>query len=240
MTGLVSWYSMKFKTIDSKDNKKYKLFKSLYLKKNRDKYKLFLLEGKKLLSEALNENLDIENIILSEKLFRNLTELTNSEGVITIVNYIEEKKISSKNIICLENVSDPGNFGTIIRTANAFGIKDILTINCVDKYNSKVLRATMGAMFRTNIVDSEIEKIKELQKDGYRLISTTLKENSKFLEEFNFKGKNIVVMGNEANGISAEMLKISNNHLKIDMDNSMESLNVSIAAAIIMYKIFKG
>ena len=95
---LVSWYSMKFKTIDSKDNKKYKLFKSLYLKKNRDKYKLFLLEGKKLLSEALNENLDIENIIctekfvenfefienfldkviiLSEKLFKNLTELTN-------------------------------------------------------------------------------------------------------------------------------------------------------------------
>ena len=210
MTGLVSWYSMKFKTIDSKDNKKYKLFKSLYLKKNRDKYKLFLLEGKKLLSEALNENLDIENIIctekfvenfefkenfldkviiLSEKLFKNLTELTNSEGVITSVNYIEEKKISSKNIICLENVSDPGNFGTIIRTANAFGIKDILTINCVDKYNSKVLRATMGALFRTNIVDSEIEKIKELQKDGYRLISTTLSENSKFLEEFNFKGK---------------------------------------------------
>ena len=127
MTGLVSWYSMKFKTIDSKDNKKYKLFKSLYLKKNRDKYKQFLLEGKKLLLEALNENLDIENIIctekfvenfefkenfldkviiLSEKLFKNLTELTNSEGVITIVNYIEEKKISSKNIICLENVSD--------------------------------------------------------------------------------------------------------------------------------------
>ena len=112
MTGLVSWYSMKFKTIDSKDNKKYKLFKSLYLKKNRDKYKLFLLEGKKLLSEALNENLDIENIIctekfvenfefkenfldkviiLSEKLFKNLTELTNSEVVITIVNFIEEK-----------------------------------------------------------------------------------------------------------------------------------------------------
>ena len=249
MTGLVSWYSMKFKTIDSKDNKKYKLFKSLYLKKNRDKYKLFLLEGKKLLSEALNENLDIENIIctekfvenfefkenfldkviiLSEKLFKNLTELTNSEGVITIVNYIEEKKISSKNI------------GTIIRTANAFGINDILTINCVDKYNSKVLRATMGAIFRTNIIDCKIEKIKELQSGGYRLISTTLSKNSKFLAEFTFDGKNIVVMGNEANGISAEMLKISNNHLKIDMDNSMESLNVSIAAAIIMYKIFKG
>ena len=261
MTGLVSWYSMKFKTIDSKDNKKYKLFKSLYLKKNRDKYKLFLLEGKKLLSEVLNENLDIENIIctekfvenfefkenfldkviiLSEKLFKNLTELTNSEGVITIVNYIEEKKISSKNIICLENVSDPGNFGTIIRTANAFGINDILTINCVDKYNSKVLRATMGAIFRTNIIDCKIEKKKELQSGGYRLISTTLSKNSKFLEEFTFDGKNIVVMGNEASGVSEEMLNISNEHLKIDMDNSMESLNVSIAAALIMYKIFKG
>ena len=261
MTGLVSWYNMKFKIIASKDNKKYKLFKSLYFKKNRDKYKLFLLEGKKLLLEALNENLDIENIIctehfaenfnfkekyldkviiLSEKLFKNLTELTRSEGVITIVNYIEDKKISSENIICLENVSDPGNFGTIIRTANAFGIKDILTINCVDRYNSKVLRATMGAMFRTNILDCKIDKIKELQSDGYRLISTTLSENSKFLEEFNFYGKNIIVMGNEANGVSAEMLKISNEHLKIDMDNSMESLNVSIATAIIMYKIYKN
>ncbi|EGL35677.1 RNA methyltransferase, TrmH family [Parvimonas sp. oral taxon 110 str. F0139] len=169
-----------------------------------------------------------------------MTELTNSEGVITVVNYIEDKNIFSKNIICLENVSDPGNFGTIVRTANAFGIKDILTINCVDKYNSKVLRATMGAMFRTNIVDCEIEKIKELQKDGYRLISTTLSENSKILEDFKFDGKNIVVMGNEANGVSAEMLRISNAHLKIDMDNSMESLNVSIAAAIIMYKIYKN
>lgn len=98
----------------------------------------------------------------------------------------------------------------------------------------------MGAMFRTNIVDCEIEKIKELQKDGYRLISTTLSENSKILEDFKFDEKNIVVMGNEANGVSAEMLRISNTHLKIDMDNSMESLNVSIAAAIIMYKIYKN
>ena len=258
---LVSWYNIDFKAIDSKENKKYKFFKSLFLKKNRDKNKLFLLEGKKLLIEALNENLNIENIIctekfvksfefrdsvlnkiiiLSENLFKNLTELTNSEGVITIVNYVDDKKISTKNIICLENVSDPGNFGTIIRTANAFGIKDILTINCVDKYNSKVLRATMGALFRTNIVDCNIDKIKELKGNGYRLISTTLSENSKFLEEFNFEGKNIVVMGNEANGVSEEMLNISNDHLKIDMDNSMESLNVSIATALIMYKIFKN
>ena len=260
MIELVNWYNMEFKTIDSKENKRYKLFKSLSLKKNRDKYKLFLLDGKKLLLEVLSENLNVENIIctkeflknfsfpetvldkvivLSEKLFQSLTEMQHSEGVITIVNYLEERKISSKNIICLENVSDPGNFGTIIRTANAFGIKDILTINCVDKYNSKVLRATMGAMFRTNIVSCDIEKIKELQKLGYRLISTTLSENSKFLEEFSFDEKNIVVMGNEANGVSKEMLEISNEHLKIDMDNSMESLNVSIATAIIMYKIFK-
>ena len=98
----------------------------------------------------------------------------------------------------------------------------------------------MGAIFRTNIIDCKIEKIKELQSGGYRLISTTLSKNSKFLEEFTFDGKNIVVMGNEANGVSEEMLNISNEHLKIDMDNSMESLNVSIAAALIMYKIFKG
>lgn len=251
---------MEFKIIDSKENKKYKLFKSLSLKKNRDRYKLFLIEGKKLFFESINEKLNIENIlctkeflenfefeksildkiiVLSEKLFKNLTEMQHSEGIITVVNYIKEKEVSSENIICLENISDPGNFGTIIRTANAFGIKDILTINCVDKYNSKVLRATMGAMFRTNILDCNIDKIKNLKKLGYRLISTTLSENSKFLEEFNFDKKNIIVMGNEANGVSKEMMEISNEHMKISMDNSMESLNVSIASGIIMYRIFK-
>lgn len=255
---------MNYTFIDSKDNKRYKFFKSLFLKKYRDRNKFFLLEGKKLLLEALNENIEIENIILSEKLlkiedeflniinykdkniiilkeslFNSLTEMTNSEGVITILKYIKDKEISSDNIILLDKINDPGNFGTIIRSANAFGIKDILTLNCVDKYNPKVLRATMGAIFRVNILNVDFDKILSL-KEKYNLISTTLNEKSKNLEEFLFKGKNIIVMGNEANGVSKEILKISDEFLKIDIKNSMESLNVSVASSIIMNEIFKN
>ena len=113
------------------------------------------------------------------------------------------------------------------------------TVNLEGKYFSPKKAAGDVVKKGDVLIEFDIEKIKELQKLGYRLISTTLSENSKFLEEFSFDEKNIVVMGNEANGVSKEMLEISNEHLKIDMDNSMESLNVSIATAIIMYKIFK-
>ena len=232
----------------------------MFIKKNRDKNKIFVVEGKKLLLEAINESLEINDIIctkdffdnnsdilkdykdkivlLSDTLFKNLTEMTNSEGVISVIKYFENRKIVSKNVLLLDNVSDPGNFGTIIRTANAFGFNDILTINCVDIYNTKVLRATMGALFRVNICKVEIEDIVNLGKIGYRIISTSLSSESKNLEEYSFEGNNIIVIGNESNGVSKEILKTSDDLLKIEMDTSMESLNVSIASSIIMYKIF--
>ncbi|MDY3050618.1 MAG: RNA methyltransferase [Parvimonas sp.] len=253
---------MKYKIIDSKENKNYKFFKNLFNKKYRDRSEIFIIEGKKLLLEAINENVNIQNIIctkdffeefkfdflnsfldkviiLKDNLFFSLSEMTNSEGVISTVKYLNEKNITTDNILCLDGVSDPGNFGTIIRTANAFGIKDILILNTVDKYNSKVLRATMGAIFRTNIVKIEFDTLYAFKKTGYKIVSTTLNDKSKSLEKFDFKGKNIIVMGNEANGVSKEILNISDEFLKIDMNNSMESLNVSVASAVIMYKIFK-
>lgn len=252
--------------ITSKDNKLFKLFKSLNTKKNRDKNSLFILEGKKLFLEVLNEKVELKYLILNEnfdfygflkeknlklenfkfeifsisdKLFSEITDMTNSEGIISVCEYLKEKEISSENILLLDNVSDPGNFGTIIRTANAFGIKDILVLNSVDKYNPKILRATMGAIFRTNIKKVNLEKIKEL-KESYNIISTTLNENSKDLEEFSFRGKNIIVMGNEANGVSREILELSDEYLKISMKSEMESLNVAVASSILMYKIFKS
>lgn len=255
------------KTITSKDNKFFKLFKSLGQKKNRDKNELFILEGKKLFLEVLNEEVDLKYIILNEsfdfkkfleekkinldslnsieifslpeKLFFEITDMTNSEGIISVCGYLKEKEISSNNILLLDNVSDPGNFGTIIRTANAFGFKDVLVLNSVDKYNPKILRATMGAIFRTNIKKVDFEEIKSL-KEKYKIISTTLNDNSKDLDEFSFKGKNIVVMGNEANGVSNEILEISDEYLKISMKSEMESLNVAVASSILMYSIFKA
>lgn len=257
---------MKYKFIENKNNKTYKFFKSLFLKKYREKNNLFIFEGKKLFKESLMENVIIEDVICSEKFFKenefykffdilqekklrltvlsdaifnSLTEMTNSEGIITISKFIKDIKISSDNIILLDKINDPGNFGTIIRCANAFGIKDILTLDCVDKYNPKVLRASMGGFFRVNILKIDFNKLLDLKNYGYKIISTTLNEKSKNLEKFSFNGKNIIVMGNEANGVSKEILEISDEFLKIDIKNSMESLNVSIATAIIMNEIFK-
>lgn len=247
------------KKIISRDNANFKLFKSLFNKRGRDKNKLFVIEGKKLLLEAisnkvnikyiiLNENFKIEDfvnleefeiLILTEKLFSELTEMTNSEGIIGICEYLDDVDLSSENIFLLDNINDPGNFGTIIRTANAFDINDILVLNSVDKYNPKVLRATMGAIFRVNIKKISMDELKILSRE-YKIISTTLNEKSKNLEEIEFLGKNIIVMGNEANGVSDEILGISHEFLKIDMENSMESLNVSIATSLIMYKLFKS
>lgn len=247
------------KKIISRDNANFKLFKSLFNKRGRDKNKLFVIEGKKLLLEAisnkvnikyiiLNENFKIEDfvnleefeiLILTEKLFSELTEMTNSEGIIGICEYLDDVDLSSENIFLLDNINDPGNFGTIIRTANAFGINDILVLNSVDKYNPKVLRATMGAIFRVNIKKISMDELKILSRE-YKIISTTLNEKSKNLEEIEFFGKNIIVMGNEANGVNDEILGISHEFLKIDMENSMESLNVSIATSLIMYKLFKS
>lgn len=246
------------KEINSKDNETFKFIKSLLKKKNREENKKFLLEGKKLFLEAVIEKVNILNVIvrddfkwnfdfskdnfnfivLNKKLFSEITEMENSEGIIAICEYISEKEIISNNILLLDGVNDPGNFGTIIRTANAFGIDDILTLNSVDKYNSKILRATMGAVFRTNIVKVTLDDVLKF-KNEYNIITTSLNENSKDLDKFNFLGKNIIVMGNEANGVSKDILDISNEFLKISMKSEMESLNVAMASGIIMYEIYK-
>ena len=150
--------------IKSSENKKFKSLKKLLTKKEREKTKTFLIEGKNIIEEAKKYNKiltyitdDINKIednvfYLDKKLKESLSSLKNSNEDIALVKYLEEKEISANTILLIDNVRDPSNLGTILRTCLAFGVKDIvLSENTVDLYNPKTLRASEGAIFSLNI-----------------------------------------------------------------------------------------
>lgn len=246
--------------IESKDNIKYKIALSLKTKKGREQNGLFLVEGLRNIKLALDysykseylflneKNIDNEEIrgllekeensyIISEKLFENLSETITSQGIIGIfkISQTEARDVLNENtILLLDRIQDPGNLGTIIRTADAAGIKTILyTKGTTDPYSPKVVRAAMGSIFYMNILP--IEDVNLLKENGYFIISSAL-ENSCCYKDIEVNEKLVLVLGNEANGISKEILNISDKKVKIPIFGKAESLNVAIAGAILMYE----
>ena len=242
--------------IMSKDNKIVKEIKKLKQKKYRgDK---FIIEGVTMIEEAIKENANIECIVVSENyedklffekynvievtenIFKELTELETSTGVLAVVkkeNMPTKVDINANFILALDSIQDPGNLGTIIRTLDAAGLGQIIiSKGCVDPYSAKVIRATMGSIFRLKIIEVENlkETLEELKKDGFKIVGATL-QKSKSLYETDLN-KKVVVIGNEANGISKEIKDISDESIKIPMLGKAESLNASIAAGIIIYE----
>ena len=230
--------------IKSSENKKFKSLKKLLIKKEREKTKTFLIEGKNIIEEAKKYNKiltyitdDINKIednvfYINKKLKESLSSLKNSNEDIALVKYLEEKEISTNTILLIDNVRDPSNLGTILRTCLAFGVKDIvLSENTVDLYNPKTLRASEGAIFSLNIVRENLIDFINKHKD-YKVLSTSLKAND--LNALNYD-KKIIVIGNEGNGVSKEILNISDDYLKIPIKN-IDSLNVAIATSIILYE----
>ena len=130
----------------------------------------------------------------------------------------------------------PGNLGTLIRSSLGFGIDTIvLSEDCVDLYNEKVIRATQGAIFKINIIINDLkETITYLQKHDIKVFGTSL-ESSKFLQEYKVNNNYAILLGNEANGVKKELLQLTNDNIKIEIDNKLESLNVAVAGSIIMY-----
>lgn len=230
--------------IKSSDNKKFKSLKKLLTKKEREKTKTFLIEGKNIIEEAKKNNKiityitdDINKIednvfYLDKKLKESLSSLKNSNEDIALVKYLEAKEISNKTILLIDNVRDPSNLGTILRTCLSFNVKDIvISENTVDLYNPKTLRASEGAIFSLNIVRENLIDFINKHKD-YKVLSTSLKANN--LNALNYD-KKIIVIGNEGNGVSKEILNISDDYLKIPIKN-IDSLNVAIATSIILYE----
>lgn len=188
---------------------------------------------------------EIEYFSCEDNIFNSVAETINAQGVLSVVSkgvYIKEKVLNDyKFIIMCDRIQDPGNLGTIIRTADAFGpAAVVMNKGCADVYNPKVVRATAGAMFRVPFIigDESEEIINYVKTAGFEIISTVI--NSEFsFEDINRAEKICVVIGNEGQGISQEIIEASDEIITIRMNGRAESLNASIAAGICIYEIRK-
>ena len=235
------------------ENKKIKEIKKLNKKKYRKETGLFIIESEHLIKEAykngylkeliLLENneykLNIETNYVTEKVMKYITELDTIPNMIGICNKLKEKELGNK-ILVLDGIQDPGNLGTIIRSAVAFHIDTIvLGHNTVDLYNTKVLRASEGMIFNINIIEKKLtEFILKLKNMKYRIIGTKV-TNGKDIKDLEKNEKICIIMGNEGNGISNEILNLCDDYIYIKMSSSCESLNVGVATSIILYEMDK-
>ncbi len=262
--------------ITSAQNKSFKKFKSLTIKKHREQASLFLLEGQRYIDTALKNEVVFEAIIFDEKtwnsvitdeakqlytraalvyvlvesLFKELSQTEQSQGIIGVLPIAEKIALREKlekatvthpiNLIMLDRIQDPGNLGTIIRTADAAGLNIILLVKgCVDPYNPKVVRSTAGSILYVDLieVDDALDTIHTLKSFGYHIVVTALESAKDYNDPSNYGEKNCLVIGNEANGVSQLFIESSDARVKIPIVGHAESLNASIAAGIMMYKI---
>ena len=231
----------------SKNNQKIKDACALRLKKVRQEKGLFLMEGIKNLDMALKFgvvkqiftkiglpklNQDIECYKVNDEVLRKLANSENPEGIVFVCEQLKPKKdkASYHKIVYLDNINDPGNLGTILRTAVAFNYDAvILSKSSVDIYNEKVVAASKGALF---LVDAYYDDI-DNYTDGRQVIVSSLDDAvplSECPKEDNF----VLVLGNESHGVSQEIIKKANKVVKIEMNDAIDSLNVAIAAGILM------
>ena len=231
------------------DNKKIKEWKKLSLKKYRDLNNAFLVEGEHLvleakkagylrellLEEGFDYELDIETNYISNSVMKYLSLLDTPTKMIGVCEK-KESFISGNNILMLDDVQDPGNVGTIIRSAVAFNIDTIVLSNgCADVYSSKVIRASQGMIFKANIVYDDLNKcVRSLKEKNFHIIGTKV-DGGKELKKLAKKDNFVLIMGNEGNGVKKELLNLCDEYVYIKMNKFCESLNVSIATSIILY-----
>jgi TrmH family RNA methyltransferase len=168
-----------------------------------------------------------------------LSSTENPQGILAVakIKNIKENLKGGFYVVC-DKVQDPGNLGTIIRTSHAAGVDGIiLTKGTADIYNDKTIRSTMGSIFYIPIYydDSDFTLIKKLKEEGVALVTTSLEESKNFFSE-NLKGKVMLAVGNEGNGISNELFNLADKKVKIPMPGGAESLNVAVATAIILFE----
>ena len=224
--------------ISSKDNEIIKNIKKLKEKKYRDAENKFIVEGTKIVQEAIEEEAKVKLIVVceecinngtiskellykiakyeciyvTEKVFNLLTDVKTPQGILAVIeksNKNNEIDYTQDIIIALDEIQDPGNLGTILRTVDSANLKQIIiSKNSADSYSPKVVRSTMGAIFRVNIieVDNLVETLKQVQKNKFEVVVTALDATSNI---YNIEYKNkVIVIGNEANGVSKEIVAI--------------------------------
>ena len=247
--------------IESKNNNLFKEIKKLKEKKHRIKSNKYLIEGLRFVEEAIKSKVSIDSIIftesfkeknpdlflkinenikliqMNEALLKQLCSTENPQGIVGVINMQNKELKSGELVVLVDKVQDPGNMGTIIRTAHAAGAAGIvMTKGTVDIYNDKTLRSTMGSIFYIPIVeDDSLDFVKSLNKEGYKLVVSSLQGKNNFFEE-NLQGKDMIAVGNEGNGVSDEVYDIADIKVKIPMPGEAESLNVAVATSIMIYE----
>ncbi len=250
--------------ITSTSNETIKYFISLNDKKTRMNAKRFIVEGYHLVNEASKTNLleavissdekelkkinNVKRYLVNDAIINKIATTKNPQNILGIVKMLDHNitnlvpiiKENKTKLIMLDDVNDPGNLGTIIRTAAGLGYDGIImSPNTVDLYNEKVIRSTQGVMFKIPIIKANLQEvIKLLKKEKVFCIGTAL-TNAKDVKHITKKDKFAICLGNEAKGISKEVLDSMDENVRIAMKNDVESLNVSIAAGIIMYEMME-
>ena len=237
--------------ISSLENKKIKDVCKLRQKKYRDIENKFIVEGKHLVEEAYKSgvllyvlqtedyesNIDVPTTYVTYDVIKKISDAITPQKVIGICKKKEDNRIGNK-VLILDDIQDPGNLGTIIRSSLAFNIDTIiLSNNTVDIYNDKVLRSTEGMVFHLNIIRSDIkEEILKLKNNNYVIYGTKV-DNGVVIKNVNKVEKYALIMGNEGNGVKDEILDLCDIYLYIPMSSKVESLNVGVATSIILYEL---
>lgn len=250
------------KLITSVDNPTYKSLTRLKLKKHRDRLKKYIIEGPNLITEALENGGEIERIVyrqdggildcgvpaivLEEKLFDQLSDTETPQGVLAVVRmkhyqegeFFNAEKRGGTNVILLDRLQDPGNIGTILRTADAAGyIGAIIMKGTGDIYSPKVVRAAAGSLFRLPILfcDTPGEAIRLLKQRNKSILCTALRQSQDYYS-CRMKEDIALIIGNEGNGVCEEFLIKSDILVKIPMYGNIESLNAAVSAGILMFE----
>ena len=239
--------------ITSVDNKKIKRYVSLKNSRDRKKERLFLVEGMHMCYEANKSGLLVDILVLentelsfdysneityvTENVMKKVSNLSSPTTVIGICKILDNENIIGNHILLLDEVSDPGNIGTIIRSASAFNVDTIiLSNNSVDIYNDKVLRSTQGMIFNMNIIYGDLlDIIPKLRDNGYTILGTNVNNGE---DVRNIKvSKYALIMGNEGRGVQEEIQNMCDKNLYINMNPNCESLNVGVATSILLYEL---
>lgn len=242
--------------ITSIQNAQVKNWAKLKMKKFRLKTGCFLVEGEHLVTEVHNSDWKIHELIVQEgtnapnfvgeypstivadNVFQHITDTKTPQGIAAIVEVKEPKWLDFNLVLLIDSIQDPGNLGTMIRTADAVGFDAVvLGDHSVDVYNSKVLRSTQGSLFHVPVFQETLTaKIPILQKDGFTIWGTSL-DNALPYKESTVTNKMGLLVGNEGNGVDQSLIDLADYSVKIPIHGQAESLNVSVAAGIIMYHI---
>ena len=248
------------KRIQSLDNENIKKIRSLSVKKYREQFGLCRVEGEKVIREALalkrvkmlivdeSREADFQDIlaendkisiVVSSDVMKSVSAEVTSQGIMAVIELNPVRELDArKNLLVLDHLQDPGNLGTIIRSAVASGHSDIILIDTVDPYNDKTLRSTAGTIFYPNFVKLKREEFIDFAiQNNLNILLADMNGQNLYDNSIDFGSPYALVIGSEGQGVSAEIRALKHKTISIPMDERLESLNAGVSASIIMFNL---